>query len=109
MLKLTAVTSVALLSMLTTSAFAGECPADKFKPGAREMVKLEAVGVTDTSIVDNARVRSSAAPKPIARPAALRRRPSLNTSRRIRARSAPQTMRIPSSGVRILTVVDSRP
>ena len=50
MLKLTAVTSVALLSMLTTSAFAGECPADKFKPGAREMVKLEAVGVTDTTL-----------------------------------------------------------
>jgi quercetin dioxygenase-like cupin family protein len=49
-LSLPAVASAALLSMLATSAFAGECPADKFKPGVREMVKLEAVGVTDTTL-----------------------------------------------------------
>ena len=49
MLKLSA--SIAMLATLTaTSAFAGECPADKFKPGAREMVKLQAVGVTDTTL-----------------------------------------------------------
>ncbi len=41
----------ALLATLTaTSAIAGECPADKFKPGVREMVKLQAVGVTDTTL-----------------------------------------------------------
>lgn len=33
-----------------SSAIAGECPADKFKPGVREMVKVEAVGVTDTTL-----------------------------------------------------------
>ena len=37
-------------SALATSAFAGECPKDLFKPGVREMVKLEAVGVTDTTL-----------------------------------------------------------
>ena len=37
-LSLSAV-AAALLSSLATSAFAGECPADKFKPGVREMVK----------------------------------------------------------------------
>jgi quercetin dioxygenase-like cupin family protein len=34
----------------STMAQAGECPADKFKPGVREMVKVDAVGVTDTTI-----------------------------------------------------------
>lgn len=46
--------SVSLALVLAGSAFstamAGECPADKFKPGVREMVKLEAVGVTDTTL-----------------------------------------------------------
>jgi quercetin dioxygenase-like cupin family protein len=50
MLKLSAVATAAILSTFASSAFAGECPADKFKPGAREMVKLEAVGVTDTTL-----------------------------------------------------------
>ena len=46
-----AAAAAALLSIAaTTSAFAGECPKDLFKPGAREMVKLEAVGVTDTTL-----------------------------------------------------------
>jgi quercetin dioxygenase-like cupin family protein len=49
-LALTSIASAALLSTFATTAFAGECPADKFKPGAREMVKLEAVGVTDTTL-----------------------------------------------------------
>lgn len=34
----------------TTGAQAGECPADKMKANAREAVKLEAVGVTDTTL-----------------------------------------------------------
>ena len=43
--------AAALLSAIAqTPAMAGECPPDKFKPGAREMVKLEAVGVTDTTL-----------------------------------------------------------
>lgn len=43
--------AIAVLStVFATSAYAGECPADKFKPGVREMVKLEAVGVTDTTL-----------------------------------------------------------
>jgi len=47
----TAATSAALLtSLFATTAFAGECPKDQFRPGAREMVKLEAVGVTDTTL-----------------------------------------------------------
>lgn len=46
----TAASALLLSAISTTSAFAGECPADKFKPGAREMVKLEAVGVTDTTL-----------------------------------------------------------
>ena len=33
-----------------SSAFAGECPADKIKPNAREPVNLSAVGVTDTTL-----------------------------------------------------------
>jgi quercetin dioxygenase-like cupin family protein len=33
-----------------SAAFAGECPADKFKPGVRQMVTVAAVGVTDTTL-----------------------------------------------------------
>jgi len=33
-----------------STALAGECPADKFKPGARQMVTVQAVGVTDTTL-----------------------------------------------------------
>ena len=39
-----------LASSAASTAFAGECPADKFKPGVREMVKADAVGVTDTTL-----------------------------------------------------------
>ncbi len=46
--------SVAVASLATAAfsltAQAGECPADKVKPNAREAVKLEAVGVTDTTL-----------------------------------------------------------
>ena len=35
---------------VTTSAFAGSCPADKMKADAREPVKFAAVGVTDTTL-----------------------------------------------------------
>lgn len=43
------------VATLATAAFsagaqAGECPADKVKANAREAVKLEAVGVTDTTL-----------------------------------------------------------
>ena len=49
------VTSSAALGLLIagstlSAAVAGECPADKLKPGVREMVKTEAVGVTDTTL-----------------------------------------------------------
>ena len=46
--------TVAALAMasaaVTTSAFAGSCPADKMKADAREPVKFGAVGVTDTTL-----------------------------------------------------------
>jgi quercetin dioxygenase-like cupin family protein len=42
--------AVLLAGSSLSAAVAGECPADKFKPGAREMVKAEAVGVTDTTL-----------------------------------------------------------
>ena len=35
---------------LTTTAFAGSCPADKMKAEVREPVKFDAVGVTDTTL-----------------------------------------------------------
>jgi quercetin dioxygenase-like cupin family protein len=35
---------------LTTTAFAGSCPADKMKADVREPVKFDAVGVTDTTL-----------------------------------------------------------
>jgi quercetin dioxygenase-like cupin family protein len=37
-------------SVVTSAAFAGECPADQKKPNAREAVDLKPVGVTDTVI-----------------------------------------------------------
>jgi len=46
--------SVAIAAFATAAfsvtAQAGECPADKVKANAREAVKLEAVGVTDTTL-----------------------------------------------------------
>lgn len=46
--------SVAFAAFATVAcsagAQAGECPADKMKPNAREAVKLEAVGVADTTL-----------------------------------------------------------
>lgn len=50
MLKFRISAAAAVLSIASTTAIAGECPADKFKPGVRAMVKLEAVGVTDTTL-----------------------------------------------------------
>jgi quercetin dioxygenase-like cupin family protein len=49
-LKTAAASAALLTSILATSAFAGECPKDQFKPGVREMVKFEATGVTDTTL-----------------------------------------------------------
>ena len=37
-------------AVVTTSAFAGSCPADKMKADAREPVRFAAVGVTDTTL-----------------------------------------------------------
>jgi quercetin dioxygenase-like cupin family protein len=37
-------------AVLTTTAFAGSCPADKMKVDVREPVKFEPVGVTDTTL-----------------------------------------------------------
>lgn len=46
--------SVAIASFATAAftvvAQAGECPADKLKPNARELVKFEPVGVSDTTL-----------------------------------------------------------
>jgi quercetin dioxygenase-like cupin family protein len=45
------VASIALgASLMTSGAFAGECPADQKKADAREKVDLKPVGVTDTVI-----------------------------------------------------------
>jgi quercetin dioxygenase-like cupin family protein len=48
------VVTIAALSIgsaaVTTSAFAGSCPADKMKADAREPVKFAPVGVTDTTL-----------------------------------------------------------
>lgn len=50
-LSLSSVTLAVLLAGLASStAFAGECPADKVKPGARAMVQVEAKDVTDTTL-----------------------------------------------------------
>jgi quercetin dioxygenase-like cupin family protein len=37
-------------AMMTSAAFAGECPADKIKANAREMVDTKAVGVADVTL-----------------------------------------------------------
>jgi quercetin dioxygenase-like cupin family protein len=50
MLKTASVAAALLSTLSLTPALAGECPADKFKPGVRPMVKVEAVGVTDTTL-----------------------------------------------------------
>ena len=42
--------ALAASAFIGASAFAGECPADKIKPNAREPVNLSAVGVTDTTL-----------------------------------------------------------
>jgi len=42
--------ALAASAFIGSSAFAGECPADKIKPNAREPVNLSAVGVTDTTL-----------------------------------------------------------
>jgi quercetin dioxygenase-like cupin family protein len=45
------VAALAVASMaVTTSAFAGGCPADKMKADVREPVKFAAIGVTDTTL-----------------------------------------------------------
>jgi quercetin dioxygenase-like cupin family protein len=36
--------------MVSSAAFAGECPADKMKPNARQMVDYKLVGVTDVTL-----------------------------------------------------------
>jgi quercetin dioxygenase-like cupin family protein len=53
MLKLllsSAALALLLASATFSNAVAGECPADKVKPGARQMVTVEATGVTDTTL-----------------------------------------------------------
>ena len=42
--------ALAANAFIASGAFAGECPADKIKPNAREPVNLSAVGVTDTTL-----------------------------------------------------------
>lgn len=44
------ITLSAVLAVASSATHAGECPADKIKPGTREMVKVDAVGVTDTTL-----------------------------------------------------------
>src|SRR5690349_10451551 len=41
---------IAGAAFLTTSAFAGECPAGAMKPDARQMVDMKPLGVTDTTL-----------------------------------------------------------
>jgi quercetin dioxygenase-like cupin family protein len=45
-----AVTVFAAVAGFAFTAQAGECPADKRKPNARQPVKMNAVGVTDTAL-----------------------------------------------------------
>jgi len=45
-----AVVLIAGSALTATTAFAGECPADQFKPGVREKVDFKPVGVTDTTL-----------------------------------------------------------
>ena len=42
--------ALAASAFIGSTAFAGECPADKIKPNARDPVSLAAVGVTDTTL-----------------------------------------------------------
>jgi quercetin dioxygenase-like cupin family protein len=42
--------ALAASAFIGSSAFAGECPADKIKPNARDPVNLSAVGVTDATL-----------------------------------------------------------
>jgi quercetin dioxygenase-like cupin family protein len=42
--------ALAATAFIGSGAFAGECPADKIKPNAREPVNLSAVGVTDATL-----------------------------------------------------------
>lgn len=42
--------AVAGSTAISTTAFAGECPADKFKPDVRQEVAVKAVGVIDTTL-----------------------------------------------------------
>lgn len=43
-------TAIAGSVAVSTVAFGGECPADKFKPDVRQQVTVKAVGVTDTTL-----------------------------------------------------------
>jgi quercetin dioxygenase-like cupin family protein len=49
MLKLS-LSAATFALLFASTAIAGECPADKVKPGARQMVTVEATGVTDTTL-----------------------------------------------------------
>lgn len=42
--------AAALILASASAASAGDCPADKFKPNAREKVDFKAIGVTDTTL-----------------------------------------------------------
>ena len=44
------IAAVLLSAASLAPAIAGECPDDKVKPGVRQMVKMQAVGVTDTTL-----------------------------------------------------------
>src|SRR6516225_2603420 len=42
--------AIAISLAAASAAFAGECPADKIKPNARQMVDYKPVGVTDVTL-----------------------------------------------------------
>ena len=44
------VSTIAISFATTSAALAGECPADKVKPNARQMVDYKPVGVTDVTL-----------------------------------------------------------
>ena len=44
------VTTVSISLATASAALAGECPADKFKANARQMVDFKPVGVTDVTL-----------------------------------------------------------
>lgn len=48
--RLTVAAAIAGSMAATSAAHAGECPADKLKPNAREKVDTKAVGVTDVTL-----------------------------------------------------------